>query len=302
MKRNTALLMAIGLLAFTATNTVLANCCPSFFTGFYAGAGLGGLETYGNINSNVLAGQIRSINLIDVNEGLNLGNAQNGHVYKASWLGLLDVGYGYVIGASNVYLGLEAYASTATRNVNLANTTTLTDVVPAATPPTVINAVLSTNSTASLNNTEYGIDFRPGYVWCKDTLFYGRIGAAFNRATIHQRNTLVVNYPDADITTPLVSTLNTNRNKNVVGLRLGLGVEQHVICQNLTVSLDYVYTDYGSIDTSGIDNVNSLGPIVFLTHHQGVRTTRFTTRTFTGDNKAKLSSNALFLGVKYYFG
>ena len=91
----------------------------------------------------------------------------------------------------------------------------------------------------------------------KNTLLYGHVGAAFNQIEVK-------NHTNADIESFSTGLIDStafafNETDNVVGLRLGLGIEQKVTCQ-FSVNADYVYTDYGSVNAAGV-NSSPLGDI-----------------------------------------
>ena len=106
---------------------------------------------------------------------------------------------------------------------------------------------ITTTTISKLQNGEFGADFRPGFMMDTNTMLYGRIGVAFNRATLKTSNTFVFNNLGDSIT--YVSPFYKTKNHNAPALRLGIGLERHV-SDSISITADYIYTYYGNVKTS----------------------------------------------------
>lgn len=298
MQRKLTFIISMGLLS--TTSFVYAGSPGTPFTGFYVGLNGGANQLYGTSNSSVTANEIHVIGF-DPNEVQSLNNSQHGSLNSNSLLGGINFGYGYQFCMYNLYLGAEVFLTVAQRNDSMYSQTSFTDVNPVDVGPAFDVINLSSNTKTSLNNFEWGVDVRPGVLVNANTLVYARFGVAFNRMTVNNSNQLSVTYPFGGLTTPLTSTLGSSQNKNVAGYRLGVGVEEY-ICGNWAVSADYVYTNYGSVNTHRVGNVNSAtvpldedfappADTIFLS----------TPGAFSSSAKSTLYNQQIFLGLKYYF-
>lgn len=110
---------------------------------------------------------------------------------------------------------------------------------------------------ATSRAVECGIDFKSGFLLTDYTLFYGRVGAGFNRFNFKSTSEAVYEdtsrgyvlppeLPSVSVTDPLF----VHHYKEVTALRLGIGIE-HLITQNWSLTLDYIYTYYGEVTLEG---------------------------------------------------
>ena len=89
------------------------------------------------------------------------------------------------------------------------------------------------------------------------------------------------------------TTQEISNSKSVVGLRLGAGAEQR-FSQNFAVTLDYIYTNYGSVDVSGTSDVNYINincPGDLCVYPDGLNVS----------DEVKVTRNVWMLGMNYYF-
>lgn len=299
MQRNVSLVIAISLLGATAITHARSTVTP--FTGFYAGVNAGVVQTYGTTNSSAAANNIHVMGFTNPLEVQDLSHSQHHNLQNNSFLGGLNVGYGHQFCVYNLYLGAEIFATLADRSNTVSNRSLLTDVNPIELPVAFDIVNLNSNTKTNLNNFEWGIDLRPGVV-IAHTLVYARVGVAFNNININNNNRLSVTYPAAGlitlVTTPLVSNVSSSRNKNVAAWRLGLGLEEY-LCNNLAVTVDYVYTYYGSVSTSGTGSVKSNATLRTDGQFQIFNFT--TPNSLFGSAKSTLYNQQIYLGLKYYF-
>ena len=269
------LVVAIGSLvcasAFAATN--------SGFEGFYAGARVGGLSTNAKIENNSSA---TFVNQYDSDNQLNSSGSNN--IWDSSVAGDLFAGYGQFMNNSNIYLGGEIFAELgdpgATMNQSSYHQQPNDDED---------NETLNTRTETSLDHVGFGVDFRPGYLIDNNTLVYGRIGAVVNRETINSNDVFSFDDLQADVITNNV--LNASRTRDVVGIRFGLGAERR-INQNLSATVDYVYTDYGRVNAGAVGDVN--------TTDDGSPET--VTGGFINNASGRLATQTLMIGLKYNIG
>ena len=257
------------------------------FNGFYAGIEGGLLQDRANVNSSTSARFIFS-----TNTG-TLTDSQSPHVAKDTGIGSVVVGYGHLLGASPLYLGVDMFANfghqdlVANYNVNDAVLRTFAPANPLG-PAKLITG----SAQVDLNSVEWGGDLRPGILLGPTTLLSGIVGVAVNQLKLTANNTFQFSdlfQSSPDIT---ISPLTASGRKNVIALRLGAGLEEY-LGQHLSVNVDYIYTDYGNINVTGVANTNVVvnnDPVVV------------TPNGFTNQTKAKVSSQTLMAGLTYHFG
>ena len=148
------------------------------------------------------------------------------------------------------------------------------------------NETLTTKVKAKLNTLELDADIKAGMVVNPATLVYLRLGAALNRLTIDADSTLTIN--DANgLPTSSTNVLNLSHAKYVIGFRAGIGGE-YFFTDNMTGTLDYIYTWYGSQSVSGTGNV--------INTFDGL-----STATFSNSSSVNVHTQSLMLGINYYF-
>ncbi len=145
----------------------------------------------------------------------------------------------------------------------------------------------SNHAKASLRGSELDLDFKPGILLDENFLIYVRVGAAFNELEIQSSSAWSL-HDELGFDHPSASDHSSESN-NVTGLRLGAGLE-YLITEEIGVSIDYVYTDYGDIktSTSGFDKMTST---------DGYES------SISGNAKSKIEvvTNTLMAGVTYHF-
>lgn len=266
-----------------ASLNALAAAPNAVFEGLYGGV-MGGLvhtKAQTSVNTNTLSDTPFAGSDTDLSS-----SPQNVNQTKNSGIGALYLGYGKFINNSRFYMAGEVFGDFAKRNPASSTYNSLAGFTPAE------YASLATNTQVKLNNGEFGVDFRPGYLVAPNTLLYGRIGAAFNKISLTTNNTYVVaGSKEGEGSYSYTSTLPVTNTKNALGLRLGLGAE-HYLGNNFALTFDYIYTYYGKVTASNTGNT---------TGADDTGSAVITTGGFTGQSSTKVSTQAAMLGIKYYF-
>jgi opacity protein-like surface antigen len=282
--RRTLLLLS---LSSTLTLPAYAFLNPSAnFNGFYAGISGGGLTTEGQLSANQSITFFRPTSIPQRTPTRILSVTHAADLRDDSWIGDIHLGYGHALGP--VYIGADVFANWANRDLQTSYINSMNEfVAPGFNDSFSVTA--NQNIKAYLNDVEYGVDLRPGIFLTSTTLLFGDIGAAFN--SIHLNSNSLVTINNLRINTTATTPLASNVKKNITSLRLGGGIEER-IGAHWGVSADYIYTDYGNINVSGITNTNN-------------NTTPLTPSTpngFTAQAQTKdIISQAAMLGVNYYF-
>ncbi len=103
---------------------------------------------------------------------------------------------------------------------------------------------LGSTLTTKLQATEYTFDFKPGVVFCNNTMFFGIFGAAVNKERMEGR--MIFTNSDNPV---LFSENELKRSRSSAALRGGAGIE-HLFCECLSIHLMYVYTNYWELQKS----------------------------------------------------
>lgn len=153
---------------------------------------------------------------------------------------------GYGLAWDNFYVGAELFG-------NLGRLKSKSRVVSGGTNPV---ESISTTTSAQLNQGEFGVDGRLGWLPMPRTLIYGRLGVGFNKIQINSASTIF-----SDATEPLRTVLmNYEVSKSKGAFRAGGGLEQ-MITDALSVRMDYIYENYGTL-TGAISTTDAvLGPM-----------------------------------------
>jgi opacity protein-like surface antigen len=251
------------------------------FNGIYAGARAGILHT--NVNEDIdtttdTARLLAPSNIAQL--------SQTDRLFRNSGIGGVFLGYGQLLGRSPYYAGIEVFTDVAKRETNSSHgSSNFSDPTDSR-----FSSALNTETNVKLNPVDVGVDTRLGRLITDSTLFYGRAGISFNRVEVTSHNNLTLQYPTIPQFGTAVSALNETENKNVAGLRLGLGLEQ-MIGENLAITADYIYTYYGHVGTNFVGDTTGVG----------FNARPITQDGFVNDTRVKVSTQAATLGLAYHF-
>ena len=285
-RKNKLTLLALSLITPVAMAGTMGEISTSSFEGWYGGIMGGILETKSHILST------SSSNSSNINEPGNILSITQSDVNVNKFTGTdaIYLGYGRFFHNNAFLMAFEIAGNMGKRKNTLNNLAALQE--PNGTAST---ASLATSTTAKLKSGEFDFDLRPGFLIDTQTMLYGRVGGALNQLTLTSDNTFVFNQlaafgfiTAADYTSPLKQ----QTSRKVVGLRIGAGIER-ALRQRFSITADYIYTYYGTMNASNIGNSTS--------------TTVATNSAFTnvnglsGNSSARIFTQMAMLGVKYYF-
>lgn len=259
MKRS-ILILSLSLVSLTTFATP--------FSGFYAGAGIGG--------SQISFKTTQHIQIAPVFGGTPIFNiviASHPDLTDQSLAGNLEVGFSHVFN-QHFYLGLEADA----------DTQSLSDSNPVSVNEIISTIAINGNTKAQLTN-EFAVTLDPGIVIGQNTLFYGKIGPAWGNFDVKGSSSYSQNI--GGFATVGGST-GFKDDGYQEGLRLGLGVERYISSQ-FSLKLEYLHTGYDTIHSANQD-VTSIGATV-----PGV------TGSLSHSAKVEANNNSVMLGVNFHF-
>ena len=191
-------------------------------------------------------------------------------------------------------------------------------------------ASASTSTTMKISN-DYGVAAKLGWIVAPRSMLYGKVGASW--ANIETSNSLNVNassgtsvrrtLTNTTTSTPIydftVSTANSvglsansNQTDTKPGLLLGLGFEQFVYLDIVSLNVEYDYVNYGNVSTgpatlSGTSTasascVNNLTGTACNGFPSGTTGPRPVNTNVTSQATSDAKSSSLMAGINFYFG
>lgn len=289
-----------------------------YFSGFYVG-GTGSMHhatldnsSSVNLNQDIFSPGILLPPVQILSAGTLLSDDSDGA--SVDGYGGIQGGFGWTI--NHVwYLGVQGFGEFGSQSdTNNTSSTPINITVPFFTPiigiPAQIRDVanVTTSSTTKIGN-DYGVAAKIGYVVAPRTMVYGKIGASWADITVSNSTTVTNNF-NIDVLPPIfpgVISANTTltassstEDDNQVGLLLGLGFEQFVYQDIVSLNVEYDYVNYGTVDTgpasfSGATNFSFAGvPLGTITHNFG--------NIVTSSANGSATVNSILGGINFYFG
>jgi opacity protein-like surface antigen len=234
------------------------------FNGAYLGISVGGLNTLANISAdseyydnNALRFTMNNNQIPEITSYSKTSSNEINPMWGAR------LGWGTNVYDSAFWMGFELFGNFGKKEADayIENVDQMDDCL-----------WTSNDTEMTLNNTEFGLDIRPGVLLTPTSLLYARVGAGYN---VMHLNAYLDGHSDGD-----ALEMGLYDSRKVAALRLGLGFEQKVNC-NWAFSVDYIYSYYGGINASGSETYE----YEYLSGSSDVDSVR---------------TNALMLGMSYY--
>lgn len=220
----------VALLLLSAlTLPALARPEP-FFEGIIVGAAFGGTIAQFQVD------QTNTVAFEGIPPPYYLANEPFGtNIYANSPAGLLSVGYNYQFD-NNLLLG--AVFTGGYTNANF------TDEVNHAN--NYINSTFEyLVSTSGRVTNDFALMIKPGYVFKRNTLFYGLMGARWgNIKTSASSEYQITDHGTGDV---LDLTVSGSTSEYKMGFTMGLGIQQ-LLAPRYSWALEYAYTIYGNVN------------------------------------------------------
>lgn len=262
------------------------NSQRSSLQGWYLGGSLGGSQASGKIQFGGSGGGTLG-SFVSTNVPIDVSS----NMIRNSLTGALFGGYGYI--QNHFYLGGELSVFSANYKMTNSASAGLNQQMDFG-GLFIVNIGGNSNisTQTKLSPVQGAIALRPGYLVTDRTLLYGRVGAAFasKSFTVNTNTTATAGFTVSPDTINLVFplTLQASKTKHVAGLQLGGGFEQK-IRNNLSIRLDYIYTNYGRLNANAARSsiiTSNTGDVII---------------NFTGHNQVWIISQSLMLGLTYLF-
>lgn len=284
--------IALFIAGLSAPACLFAYGNNPMFNGYYGGINLGVLQTNARLSSTATAFVNLDNTVPPATEELILSQPSV-NVYNHNGLASIDLGYGHFYCDTRFYWAFEIFANWAKRKDTINTSTIDNEVFFLGTE----DVTLSTSTTVKLNNTEYGIDFRPGYLLDMNTMLYGRLGLAFNQLKVTNNATFTFSRTDVDFGSfAATSPVQGSKSGNKTAVRLGFGLE-HLITDQLAVTFDYIYTYYGKEKTSAIGDTRA----AFVDEEEEDIVPVTTAGGLESSSSGRMATQTATLGLKYYF-
>lgn len=165
----------------------------------------------------------------------------------------------------------------------------------------------ATSTTQVKISNDYGVAAKFGYVVAPRTLVYGKVGASW--ADIQVNNTATV-VNDFNILPPVVenvhsvATASSSSSDNKIGLLLGIGFEQFVWEDLVSVNVEYDYVNYGTVSTGPtpliLNSTTTVLGVVVPPDADDLPADFQTALTTQANGSATV--NAILAGINFYFG
>lgn len=123
-------------------------------------------------------------------------------------------------------------------------------------PNQTSNGQYSSSTTVKISN-DYGVAFKPGFLVAPKSMVYGKVGAVW--ANLKVSNSVSGTSGTALLDPATGATIvsangafngSSSNEDDKIGLLLGLGFEQFIYKDLITLNIEYNYTNYGNVTTS----------------------------------------------------
>lgn len=168
---------------------------------------------------------------------------------------------------------------------------------------TTMEAQYTSSTTVKISN-DYGVAFKPGFLVAPKSMVYGKIGAVWaniqvsNAATGQSIFTLTQAGGEIPVRINATFSGSSSNSETKPALLLGIGFEQFIYRDIVTLNVEYNYANYGTVSTT----TSSTGAVVF----SGATPNLPPSATFNGPVIMQASANAkvstLLGGLNFYFG
>lgn len=282
-----------------------------YFSGFYVG-GIGG------VHHNTFNGSSEVVRTVGFPASFPIfpaGVIQSNTPRGGDFNGYGGIQGGFGKAFNQFYLGVVGWGEwgqTSESDTRTAQIPFVPFVVPGVTVgglPVAVSATASasTSTTFKIKNDE-GVAAKLGWIVAPRTMLYGKIGASWANISVQNSvntfSNLTVATPTAILltTTTIGQAFSSSGQQTKVGLLLGVGLEQFVYQDLVSVNVEASYVNYGTVRSDPapvVLNTTAAVPTVFpgAVFNFGP----FTTNTFTSaSTSARVTS--LMAGLNFYFG
>lgn len=252
-----------SVLAMFTTNPAFAE--KAFENGWYAGAKVGATWAHADWDG---VSSITTINEEATPQIISQTWKPHGHHADSAFIGNLTLGYQlvreYLYLAAEIGGNFTSEQASKSHTIKSFNSVIVNQQFRGFNPPFQTEmGTTAIHDKVSLRKNELIIDLKPGVTFKDTFLVYARVGAAFNKLLLKSAGSWTQQGGEIDIPTgaqiqPLSYIASffqpeeafgcSKESSHKVGIRVGVGAE-YLLTQQLGVSVDYIYTDYGNVST-----------------------------------------------------
>lgn len=228
------------------------------------------------------------------------GNLINGNIDNSS----VD-GYGGVQGGFGWtfnhfwYLGIQGFGEFGTQSQSSTSTFVPVNV-------NILNLVTDTttitnNSFVKIKN-DYGVAGKIGLVVAPRTMVYGKVGASWAKLRVANTATAVNSFnivPPIVLNVTTTAAANTSNQQTKLGLLLGIGAEQFIWNDVVSLNVEYDYVNYGAVTTP---TVNLIGGSTVTAFGVGPFGTPPVVLPVTTHSSSNATVSSILGGINFYFG
>lgn len=298
-----AALLCASSIAFAGGPEEVIIPIEDYFSGFYVG-GTGSVH-HADMDGSSQVNLTQNITILGRN--LPAGNVLNYDTSGASVDGYGGVqgGFGWTFG-HRWYLGIQGFGEFGSQNSTSTNNSTLVNV--SARNNTITDVATISSSTTTRVQNDYGVAGKLGYLLFPRTMVYGKVGAVWADIKVTNSFTATNNFnarslnPNNPNFINVVATAGngSNNEDNKCGLLLGLGAEQIVYQDWVSLNLEYDYANYGTVNTGPVQLFGNIA----VNTGQGSRTinNQPIPLPFNTQASGDATVNSFLVGVNFYFG
>lgn len=181
-------------------------------------------------------------------------------LFENLFTGSIFLGYGKFLESTPIYIGIEGYYNPFSSDQKFNQIShAIYDYLE--TDGELVTTTLQTRNRIS-TSSELGEDLRLGFLLDCNTLLYGRIGLAYNKLELTSASIFNMISFDAPSGSTNISnsSLSGFKEEKMFGTRVGGGLEEY-LGENLSVSVDYIYTNYGRLSVNEVGPANGINVI-----------------------------------------
>lgn len=286
---------------------------PDYFSGLYVG-GIGG------VHHNTFTGT-SLVELTDTDTFFDiLSETLPGVLNTASVNGGGYAGYGGVQGGFGhvfnhmFYIGIQGWGEWGSTSETETHTLA-PSMIPAVTETddgTIIatqTATAASNSTTVKISNDYGLAAKLGWVVAPRSMIYGKVGASWANIKVTNSNSVYgalnsLAFPVESDPVPFAATAaagsSVTQSDTKIGLLLGVGFEQFVYQDIVSVNVEANYTNYGHVNTPAA-RVTGFGTFTLPAIGVVSGAIPFATNAYSSASVATQVSS-LMAGLNFYFG
>ena len=203
------------------------------------------------------------------------------------------------------YLGIIGYGEFGSQSSYLSTNKTLVNF-------DAFNGTVTNLTTANTNlniqvKSNGGVGAKLGWVVAPRTMVYGKVGASWARIDVTETSSAANNFTISAIGVPIfndtaqITNSGSTKSDTKLGLLLGIGFEQFVYADFVSVNVEYDYVNYGSVNTAPslliFSNTETvIGSPTKTTPGSGEAT------NFSSSGSGKATINSFLAGINFYFG